>query len=228
VYNYAHVPWIAPHQKQMPEEAMPTGHVKYQMFKQTTRLLLEAGYVYIGMDHFAKPNDELALAWDAGTLHRNFQGYTTRAGQAELVGMGLSSISSWEGHFSQNLKKLSTYYAALDADILPTWRGYALSQDDKLRRHVISRLMCDNRLSFSDVNQRFGIVFEDYFAASLEKLAPLLNDGLASIEAGVLELSPVGRVFSRNIAMCFDAHLPPASSATSEAALAKPLFSKTL
>lgn len=227
VYNYAHVPWMAPHQKQMPEEALPAGELKYQMFKQTTRMLLEAGYVYIGMDHFAKPNDELAKAWDATTLHRNFQGYTTRAGQAELVGMGLSSISSWEGHFSQNLKKLSTYYTALDAGTLPTWRGYALSDDDKIRRTVISRLMCDNRLNFESIEQQFGIVFDTYFADALEGLKPLLADGLATLEADVLEFTPLGRIFSRNIAMCFDAYLPqPNQTNTAEKPTA--LFSKTL
>ena len=223
VYNYAHVPWMAPWQSYMNQEAMPKGTEKYAIFRQATKQFLEAGYVYIGMDHYAKPDDEMARAWEEGSLHRNFMGYTVRAGQAELVGLGLSAISSWKGHYSQNVKKLSQYEAALGAGQLPTWRGYALSEEDLLRQAVIMQLMCQNRLDFASIDAQFGITFETHFAEALNALKPLEADGLLSIKHRRIEFSPLGRIFSRNIAMPFDAYLQGQIASTQ-----KPLFSKTL
>ena len=223
VYNYAHVPWMAPWQSYMPQEAMPKGTEKYVIFRQATKQFLEAGYVYIGMDHYAKPDDEMARAWDDASLHRNFMGYTVRAGQAELVGLGLSAISSWQGTYSQNVKKLSQYETAISSGKLPTWRGYGLSGDDLLRQAVIMQLMCQNRLDFASIDAQFKIHFENYFADALEALKALEADGLLSIQNRVIEFSPLGRIFSRNIAMPFDAYFKGQSSGTQ-----KPLFSKTL
>jgi oxygen-independent coproporphyrinogen III oxidase len=223
VYNYAHVPWMAPWQSYMNQEAMPKGTEKYAIFRQATKQFLEAGYVYIGMDHYAKPDDEMARAWEEGSLHRNFMGYTVRAGQAELVGLGLSAISSWKGHYSQNVNKLSQYEAALGAGQLPTWRGYALSEEDLLRQAVIMQLMCQNRLDFASIDAQFGITFETHFAEALNALKPLEADGLLSIKHRRIEFSPLGRIFSRNIAMPFDAYLQGQIASTQ-----KPLFSKTL
>ena len=223
VYNYAHVPWMAPWQSYMPQEAMPKGTEKYVIFRQATKQFLEAGYVYIGMDHYAKPDDDRARAWDEASLHRNFMGYTVRAGQAELVGLGLSAISSWKGYYSQNVKKLSQYETAISSGKLPTWRGYALSDDDLLRQAVIMQLMCQNRLDFASIDARFGIHFETHFAEALNALKPLEADGLLTIENRRIEFSPLGRIFSRNIAMPFDAYLQGQIAGTQ-----KPLFSKTL
>jgi oxygen-independent coproporphyrinogen-3 oxidase len=175
------------------------------------------------MDHYAKPEDELAQAWESGDLHRNFMGYTTRAGQAELVGLGLSAISSWQGYYSQNVKKLSQYEQALNANTLPLWRGYSLTTDDLLRQAVIMQLMCQNRLDFASIDARFKITFETYFADALEALKPLEADGLLTIKHRRIEFSPLGRIFSRNIAMPFDAYLQGQIASTQ-----KPLFSKTL
>jgi oxygen-independent coproporphyrinogen-3 oxidase len=223
VYNYAHVPWMAPWQNYLPEAEMPKGTDKYAIFRQATKQFLEADYVYIGMDHYAKPEDELAQAWESGDLHRNFMGYTTRAGQAELVGLGLSAISSWQGYYSQNVKKLSQYEQALNANTLPLWRGYSLTTDDLLRQAVIMQLMCQNRLDFASIDARFKITFETYFADALEALKPLEADGLLTIKHRRIEFSPLGRIFSRNIAMPFDAYLQGQIASTQ-----KPLFSKTL
>jgi oxygen-independent coproporphyrinogen III oxidase len=221
VYNYAHVPWMAPWQKYLPEEAMPQGTTKYAIFRQATQQFLEAGYVYIGMDHYAKPTDELAHAWEEGGLYRNFMGYTTRAGQAELIGLGLSAISGWKAHFSQNVKKLSQYEAAIEAGQLPVWRGYALNEDDLIRQRVIMEVMCMNRLRYADIQTAFGVDVPTYFEEAIRALAPLAEDGLCIITPEGIELTPLGRIFSRNIAMAFDGYLKPATEG-------KPLYSKTL
>lgn len=233
LYNFAHVPWISPHQKYLPNEAMPHGKEKYRIFRMAIRRLLEAGYLYIGMDHFAKPGDELAVALDDGTLHRNFMGYTTRAGQAEMLGMGVSAISSLVGHYAQNVKKLTQYYAALDAGRFPLHRGYALTADDALRRFVIQGLMCQTHLSISEVEQRFAVEFASYFKSELAQLLPLANDGLVVLSPQAIALTPLGRIFARNVAMVFDAHLAArkaaaAASSSSSESQVTPLFSKTL
>jgi oxygen-independent coproporphyrinogen III oxidase len=224
LYNYAYVPWMSPHQKAIPEAALPNGTDKYQIFRMAIRRLLSAGYVYIGMDHFAKPTDELATAQAAGTLHRNFMGYTTRAGEAELIGLGVSAISSLAAHYSQNLKKLSTYYQALDEGTLPVWRGYALSVDDLVRKAVIQAIMCQNQVVFADIDRQFGVSCTTYFAEALATLSPLAEDGLLTFtDAGII-LLPLGRIFARNVAMAFDAYLKPAATSDTP----QPGFSRTL
>lgn len=244
LYNYAYIPWMAPWQKQMPESALPSGEMKYAIFCQSTQQFLQAGYHYIGMDHFALPADELSVAWETETLNRNFMGYTTRSGQAELVGFGISAISSWNGHYSQNLKKLPAYYEALDAESLPTWRGYQLSVDDLIRQTVIQSLMCQNTVSYAGIaqalqeNAKFRLLQRDetlasfdftrYFADELKALAPLAEDGLLVFTSEGFELTPLGRIFSRNVAMVFDAHLVKPSAEQSPDVPASPQFSRTL
>jgi oxygen-independent coproporphyrinogen III oxidase len=225
LYNFAFVPWLSPWQNQMPVEAMPSGEEKFTIFKMAIIKLLEAGYYYIGMDHFAKPTDELSHALQEGTLHRNFMGYTTRAGNADLLGFGLSAISAQEGAFSQNIKKLSRYEAMLDGGQLPTWRGYTLTPDDKLRRKLIVSLLCQGQLIFSDFTGLLaGESFANYFATELRQLKQAEDSGLVSLSPEGLKLLPLGRMFARNVAMVFDAHLAKQRAEAGE----KPLFSKTL
>ena len=222
LYNYAHVPWISPWQKTMPEEAMPGPDAKFDIFRMAIAAFLRAGYHYIGMDHFALPDDELAVAFREGTLHRNFMGYTTRAGEAEMLAFGVSAISGLEGHYSQNLKKLSTYYQAIEEDQLPTWRGYELNQDDQIRRKVIQQLMCLGYLEFQAIESEYDIEFYTYFAEEVERLKVMESDGLIVIEASKsMQLTALGRILARNIAMVFDVYLKKKSPE-------KPLFSKTL
>jgi oxygen-independent coproporphyrinogen-3 oxidase len=178
-------------------------------------VFLDAGYVAIGMDHFAKPDDELALALPQGTLHRNFMGYTTRRA-GDLVGLGVSAIGSVSGAFAQSHKKLSRYYAALDARSLPTERGYAISEDDRIRGEVIRSLMCRFEVDLDAVAPR------EYFADSLRQLRPMVEDGLVEIQGGRVTPTEHGRLFIRNVAMCFDAHLAAAQRRPS------PTFSRTV
>jgi oxygen-independent coproporphyrinogen-3 oxidase len=232
LYNYAHVPWMAPHQAHMPESALPSGPEKLRIFQHAIHRLTEAGYVYIGMDHFAKPEDELTRAQQAGNLHRNFMGYTVQtagqtAGQAgsDLYGFGVSAISGLHGHYAQNQRTITDYYAALDADRLPTMRGIALSAEDRLRRTVINQILCLGRVDFQEIEGAFALPsFTAHFADALEKLAGPMADHLMRLEEKGLYLTPLGRILSRNIAMAFDAYL----GNTPQPASASPLFSKTL
>ena len=207
LYNYAHVPWMSPHQQQMPEAALPDGETKFAIFRMAIRSLMEAGYRYIGMDHFAKPDDALSTALDAGTLHRNFMGYTTRSGQAELLGVGVSAISSLQGHYAQNEKKLSTYYAALDEGRLPTCKGIELTEADQLRRTLINRLLCQGVLNFGALQRELGFDVRTEFDGELQRLQPLVADGLLDQAADEIRMTWLGRVFARNSAMVFDAYL---------------------
>jgi len=159
------------------------------------------------MDHFAKPTDELAVAQRNKTLHRNFQGYSTRGG-ADIYAFGMSSISQTEGAYWQNIKEVPEYYAALDAGKVPVARGYLVTEDDKIRRQTIMRLMCDLSLNFQQMSQRLGINFEEYFARELDSLADLEGDNLVQRSPGGIEVTTTGRLFIRNIAMRFDAYLP--------------------
>jgi oxygen-independent coproporphyrinogen III oxidase len=168
--------------------------------------LTAAGYVQIGMDHFARPDDELALAFAEGTLHRNFQGYTTRAG-ASLYGFGMSSISETDGAFRQNHKELPDYLAALEAGSLPIERGYLLSDDDRQRRIIISDLMCARGLDFASLSKRLGLDFAATYATELASLGDLEADGLLVRRPGRVDVTELGRLFLRIIAMRFDAHL---------------------
>jgi oxygen-independent coproporphyrinogen-3 oxidase len=225
LYNYAHVPWMSPHQRLIDETTLPTGATKFKIFQHANARFTDAGYWYIGMDHFAKPEDELSKALQGGTLHRNFMGYTTRAG-TELLGLGVSSISGLRAVYAQNLKKLSTYYAAIDEGMLPTWRGFSLSEQDLLRRDIIQTVLCQGRLNFDSIEQRHGVVFEESFQDALAKLRQgPTEDGLLDWQDRGFVLTPLGRVFSRNVAMPFDAYLGRPSE---ESKHGQPLFSKTL
>ncbi len=220
VFNYAHVPWLKPHQKLIHQEDMPTPEAKLELLKMTIELLTSEGYEYIGMDHFAKPGDELARARAARTLYRNFQGYSTKAG-ADLYGFGMSSISNFQNVYAQNTKVLPEYYRALDAGGLATHVGYRMTPDDHIRKHVIMRLMCDLELDIADVNRRFDITFEEYFRDALVRLAPLEEDGLVELAPDRIAIVGAGRLLLRNIAMCFDAYLERMGKE-------KPLFSRTI
>lgn len=223
LYNYAHVPWLSPHQNQIPNESLPEAETKFNILQSALLMLTEAGYLYIGMDHFAKPHDELSQALKNGTLHRNFMGYTVQRGQvpSDLYGFGVSAISGLQGQFAQNWRKLSQYYDALDSGQIPTMRGYILSPEDILRQQVILHILCQGSICFDDFNKRFSIDFKSHFKDSISKLEAMAPDGLVDINESGFIVTPLGRLFSRNIAMPFDAYLP---QMTGE----KPTFSKTV
>jgi len=168
--------------------------------------LVEAGYVFIGMDHFARPDDELALAQQAGKLHRNFQGYSTHA-ELDLLAIGVSAIAKVGPVYAQNAKTLDEYYGDLDSGHLPVRRGYRMNDDDALRRAVIQELMCHFELDFDTVNQEWSIDFEDYFNSALEQLQPLVAAGLLTIDGQGIRVAPKGRLLVRIIAMAFDHYL---------------------
>lgn len=206
VFNYAHVPWLKPHQKLIRAEDLPGVEEKLAILLTTIDVMGAHGYEYIGMDHFARPSDELAVARKERTLYRNFQGYSTKAG-ADLYGFGMSSISHLQHIYAQNAKSLPEYYAALDQGRLATVAGYRMTADDVVRRHVIMRLMCDLDLDIATVEECFGIEFDSYFAASLALLRPLEEDGLVVVTPETIAVTETGRLLLRNIAMCFDAYI---------------------
>ncbi len=206
VFNYAHVPWLKKHQRVIPEEALPSAEVKLRLLKMTIERLTESGYVFIGMDHFARPDDELSIAQQTRTLYRNFQGYSPRAG-AEVFALGITSISQLKRIYAQNVKDTRRYEHMLDEGKLPTFQGIALSDDDVLRRHVINELMCNNRVVKADVEKQFHISFDDYFANDLKELKPLEADGLVEMDADEIRVTTQGRFVVRNIAMAFDWYL---------------------
>jgi oxygen-independent coproporphyrinogen-3 oxidase len=207
IFSYAHVPWLKPSQKIL-EKAMPAADTKLQILQLIVEKLTgEGGYVYIGMDHFARADDELAVAQRNKTLHRNFQGYSTRGG-SDIYAFGMSSISQTQNAYWQNLKELPDYYAALDACQPPILRGYLLTDDDKIRRETIMQLMCNLELDYGDMTRRLSVNFPAYFASELESLADLEADGLIQRTSTGIEVTKQGRFFIRNIAMRFDAYLP--------------------
>ncbi|MGM0592936.1 MAG: oxygen-independent coproporphyrinogen III oxidase [Pseudomonadota bacterium] len=206
VFNYAHLPELFKPQRRIDESELPAPQEKLDILQMTIEKLTAAGYLYIGMDHFAKPDDELAVAQRDGTLYRNFQGYSTHA-QCDLVGIGATSIGMVGDSYSQNLKDLEDYYAAIDADKLAVFRGVELDADDKLRRAVITDLICHFALHKAKVEQAFGIVFNDYFASELKDLEGMQGDGLLKLEADRIEVNPAGKLLIRNICMVFDRYL---------------------
>jgi oxygen-independent coproporphyrinogen-3 oxidase len=223
VYSYAHVPWIRGNQKRIDPADLPPPVRKLELFLAATESFLGAGYRPIGMDHFALPGDELAVAADAGRLHRNFMGYTTRPA-SDMVGAGVSAIGDVGGAFAQNTKKLSTYYATLDRERFPIERGYPLDGDDLVRRFVITELMCNLRLHVPDVERRFGIDFARYFEAELRDLRASegpVADGLVEVEPDRLLVTPRGRLLVRNVCMTFDRYL---RARTGD----RPVFSRTV
>ncbi|MBK8510538.1 MAG: oxygen-independent coproporphyrinogen III oxidase [Candidatus Competibacter sp.] len=206
VFNYAHLPDLFKTQRQIDANALPPPAVKLEILKTTIQQLTDAGYVYIGMDHFAKPDDELALAQQAGTLYRNFQGYSTHA-DCDLIGFGATSIGMVGDSYSQNLKGLEDYYARIDAGRLAVFRGVWLDADDRLRRAVITDLICHFKLQFAAVEQRFSIHFPDYFMVELAELADMQADGLLALDQTGIRVLPPGRLLIRNICMVFDRYL---------------------
>lgn len=206
VFSYAHVPWIKPAQRIFKEGILPSADVKLQLLKLTIEKLTSQGYVYIGMDHFAKETDELAVAQQNKTLQRNFQGYSTRGG-ADIYAFGMSSISQADGVYWQNQKDLKGYYATLDEGKWPWVRGYVLTEDDLIRRQTIMRIMCDLSLDVAAMSRLLGVKFEDYFAKELTSLADLEADGLLKCTTGSILVTDLGRLMIRNIAMRFDAYL---------------------
>ncbi len=211
-YSYAHLPHLFKAQRQIKIADLITAAEKLGLLELTVQKLSDAGYVYVGMDHFALPTDELVRAQRAGTLHRNFQGYSTKA-ECDLVALGVSSISKVGDAYAQNVKTLHEYYAAIDGGGLAVQRGVELTRDDRIRRDVIQRLMCATRVDFAAVDAEHGIVFEDYFLGELESLRPLETDGLVRFEGRGLVVTGRGRLLMRNVAMTFDAHLPKAATA---------------
>lgn len=206
VYSFAYVPWIRGNQKKADPATLPPPEIKFELFGQAMAAFLEAGYHQIGMDHFALPEDEMSIAQTEGRLHRNFMGYTVMPA-ADQIGLGVSSIGDLRGAFAQNHKKLSTYYAAIDAGRLPVERGYVLDEDDKLRRHVISSLMCNFILDIASVEARFGIDFAARFAREIEELAEPIGHGFVEVDAAAIRVTEMGRLFVRNICMVFDRYL---------------------
>ncbi len=207
IFNYAHVPWMKPAQKIL-EQALPTPEQKLEILKLTTeKLTTDDRYIYIGMDHFAKPDDELAVAQKNKTLHRNFQGYSTRGG-ADIYAFGMSAISQTENAYWQNIKEVPVYYATLDAGKVPVARGYIVTEEDKIRRTTIMRLMCDLGIDFQQMSRMLGLNFEQHFAREIESLGDLEADGLLKRSPLGIEVTTTGRLFIRNIAMRFDEYLP--------------------
>jgi oxygen-independent coproporphyrinogen III oxidase len=205
VFSYAHVPWMKPAQKILTAKVLPSPETKLQLLKLTIEKLTSAGYVYIGMDHFARQDDELAVAQRRKTLQRNFQGYSTRGG-ADIYAFGMSSISQADGIYWQNLKDLNAYKAALDEDQMPLAKGYILTDEDRLRRQTIMRLMCDLSLEYAAMSALLNVDFKRHFAAELGSLADLEADGLVQRSETGLVVTEAGRLFIRNIAMRFDAY----------------------
>jgi len=223
LYSYAHVPWIRAQQKWIDPKDLPSAEDKLQLFLDSRDRFLAAGYVEIGMDHFALPGDELAEARRKRRLHRNFMGYTVKMG-SDMVAVGVSGIGDVRGAFAQNEKKLSRYYDALDSGHFPIERGYALDRDDRIRRETITRLMCNLWLDTPALEREFDIVFATYFAPELAALSapdgPVAH-GFVAIEPDHIEVVGLGRFFVRNVAMIFDRYL---ESRTTD----KPVFSRTV
>jgi oxygen-independent coproporphyrinogen-3 oxidase len=206
VFNYAHLPERFKPQRRINEADLPAPEVKLDILQSTIERLTDAGYVYIGMDHFARPDDELALAQQAGTLYRNFQGYSTHA-DCDLIGIGVTSIGKIDNTYGQNRRGLEEYYADLDAGRLPVFRGIELTRDDLIRRDMITRLICHFELDIPSAEAAWGIRFEEYFADALMKLRDMAGDGLLELDARQIRILPRGRLLVRNICMAFDAYL---------------------
>ncbi len=206
IYNYAHLPSLFKPQRRIAEADLPSADTKLQILSLAIRKLTEAGYVFIGMDHFAKPDDELAVAQRQGRLHRNFQGYSTYA-DCDMLSFGISSISKVGPTYSQNVKTLDEYYDLLDVNVPPAYRGIELTADDVLRRSIIQALMCHFELSIESIESAHLIDFRKYFAAEIEDLRTMEQAGLLKIERDWITVLPPGRLLVRVISMVFDRYL---------------------
>ncbi|MEA3245127.1 MAG: oxygen-independent coproporphyrinogen III oxidase [Gemmatimonadota bacterium] len=222
VYSFAFVPWVRGTQKKIEEADLPPAAVKVELFAIARERFLAAGYEPIGMDHFALPDDELARARREGRLRRNFQGYAVIPGD-DVIAVGVSGIGDVRGRYVQNEKKLSTYEAAIGEGRLPVVRGVRRSADDEVRRAVIHDLMCNFRVDVPDVERRYGIAFATYFAHDLTLLAAHEAAGMVRVTPARIEATPVGELFVRNLAMCFDRYQREKHDIGS-----KPVFSRTV
>jgi oxygen-independent coproporphyrinogen-3 oxidase len=193
-------------QRRINEADLPPPQAKLDILKTTGQRLADAGYVYIGMDHFARPDDELALAQRDGTLYRNFQGYSTHA-ECDLLGIGVTSIGKIDNTYAQNRRTLEEYYGDIDAGRLSVFRGIELGRDDEIRRDVITRLICNFTLDYAEVERAWDIDFAGYFREELPKLAPMEDDGLIATSERGIDVLPRGRLLIRNVCMVFDAYL---------------------
>ena len=213
LYNYAHLPQRFKAQRLIEAKDLPSAEERLQIFLMSMRRLLDAGYVYIGLDHFSKPDDELNKARLDKSLHRNFQGYTTRA-ECDLIGFGVSAISKVGTSYSQSVRTVSAYYASLDAGQLPLEKGFSLSADDVLRREIIMTLMCSAPVEFAAIERNHGIVFADYFAPELARLQPYAEAGLITLDADAIRVTPKGRMFVRASGMVFDTYFGQPTTST--------------
>ncbi len=223
VYGYAHMPDLFKAQRQIVASDLPDPETKLKLLGLAIEKLSGAGYCYIGMDHFALPEDDLARAQAAGGLHRNFMGYTTHA-DCDLIGLGMSAISHIGDSFSQNARDLPSWESALDQGKLPTWRGMILDSDDVLRGDIIQQLMCRGEIDIPSVEDRYEIEFERYFEDSLRKLPRLVADGLAEVEPTRIAATSRGRLLLRMIAMCFDRYL----TQSADPSVSRPRYSRVI
>ena len=210
VFSFAYVPWLKPVQKRLPEEALPSGEEKLKLLQMSIETLTQQGYVFIGMDHFAKPDDELAIAQRKGELHRNFQGYTTKP-ESDLLSFGMTGISMLHDVYTQNQKRLKDYYRDIDANKFPIAKGVQLQGEDHLRQAIIMELMCQFHLSPRRLEEKYNITLDDnfsqHFASEFAELEELAKDGLVEIQGDEIEVTPTGRLLIRNIASVFDSYL---------------------
>ena len=219
IYSYAHMPDKVRSQRTLNADDLPDPATKLAIFEMTVNYLQEAGYVYIGMDHFALPNDELALAKQNGTLQRNFQGYSTHA-DTDLIGIGMTSIGKVNDCFIQNQHTEDAYFDAIDGTGLAVRRGYQLSKDDCIRRDIIQALMCQNKVIIVDITKKYQINFFEYFEKEMINLLSMVEDKLVVFNDKEIKVTNAGQLLLRNIAMVFDAYIKPVSN--------KVIFSSTI
>ena len=208
VFNYAHLPERFKPQRRINEDELPPAAAKLEIFKHCMEKLTNAGYVYIGMDHFAKPEDELTVAQKNGELYRNFQGYATHA-DCDLIGIGITSIGTIANSFAQNVRTMDEYFQHIDQGELAIFRGVEIDQDDVIRREVIMQLICHFNLSFQAIEKQFNIDFSSYFANELERYKIMVDDGLITMDDHAIVVTPKGRLLIRNICMVFDRYIKP-------------------
>ncbi len=206
IYNYAHLPRLFKTQRQIKEEDLPAPNEKLEILGESIESLTDAGYVYIGMDHFAKPDDELAIAQRKGSLYRNFQGYSTNA-NCDVIGFGVTAISKVSNSYSQNIRTLDDYHTALEQNKIPILRGYKLTDDDELRREVITQLICHFQIEYRTIEDLFKIDFKDYFSKEIQLLDDMQKDELLIKNDDSIEILPAGRFLIRNICSVFDIYL---------------------
>lgn len=219
LYSFAWVPWLKKHQQALDPKNLPSPETKSELFASAIRELTRVGYVSIGMDHFALPDDEMAIAVQEKRLWRNFMGYTVNMAP-DMVACGISAISDMAGGYFQNAKALKEYEGSVEGGNLPIERGYILTPDDRIRRHIITSLMCNFRVPIGEVEDRFAIVFAEKFAAELKELAPMVEDEFVEITDDAIDVVGDGRRFVRNVCMVFDPYLKEARD--------KPTFSRTV